>query len=397
MRKSAVSILILCMVLNLTGCWSNREVNDIAIVTATGLDLTKEGKFRLSLLIAVPLLIGTATSQGTGTTELAASAGWLVAEDGDTVMDAYRNLQQKLPRKIFFSHNRVIIIGKQLAAQGTVQVLDFFQRYRQSQMKNFLAVSETTALELMQFQPKFEKLASEVLVDEFDQRVLPSIRLVDFLNILQSQGVEPVVPMLGIAPSGRGQPKKKGTSLSVSGTAVFKNDRMIGKLNSRLSRDLLWVLDSMNEGVITVDVEQAQRKGKISAELEKADVKRKIEVNGDRVKVKLKVKVTANIYENTSSMDLADAKNTQLTIHDLKQDIRTRIERTIKYVQSNFNSDIFGFGQTMYRTRPSVWKSQFRERWETVFPEIEPAVEVEVRVLRNGLTNKSIKLSEVNP
>lgn len=397
MRKSAVSILILCMVLNLTGCWSNREVNDIAIVTATGLDLTKEGKFRLSLLIAVPLLIGTATSQGTGTTELAASAGWLVAEDGDTVMDAYRNLQQKLPRKIFFSHNRVIIIGKQLAAQGTVQVLDFFQRYRQSQMKNFLAVSETTALELMQFQPKFEKLASEVLVNEFDQRVLPSIRLVDFLNILQSQGVEPVVPMLGIAPSEKGQSKKKGTSLSVSGSAVFKNDRMIGKLNSRLSRDLLWVLDSMNEGVITVDVEQAQRKGKISAELEKADVKRKIEVNGERVKVKLKVKVTANIYENTSSMDLADAKNTQLTIHDLKQDIRTRIERTIKYVQSNFNSDIFGFGQTMYRTRPSVWKSQFRERWETVFPEIEPAVEVEVRVLRNGLTNKSIKLSEVNP
>lgn len=397
MRKSAVSILILCMVLNLTGCWSNREVNDIAIVTATGLDLTKEGKFRLSLLLAVPLLIGTATSQGTGTTELAASAGWLVAEDGDTVMDAYRNLQQKLPRKIFFSHNRVIIIGKQLAAQGMVQALDFFQRYRQSQMKNFLAISETTALELMQFQPKFEKLASEVLVDEFDQQVLLSVRLVDFLNILQSQGAEPAVPMLEIVSSGKGQPKNKGTNLSVSGTAVFKEDRMIGKLNSSLSRDLLWVLDSLKEGVITIDVEHAQRKGKISAELEKVDVKRKIEVSGGRVKLKLKVKVAANIYENTSSMDLEIPENTQLTIHDLKQDIKARIERTIKYVQSNFNSDIFGFGQTMYRVRPSVWKSQYRERWEAVFPEVEPIVEVEVRVLRNGLTNKTIKLSEVNP
>lgn len=385
------------MVLNLTGCWSNREVNDIAIVTATGLDLTKEGKFRLSLLLAVPLLIGTATSQGTGTTELAASAGWLVAEDGDTVMDAYRNLQQKLPRKIFFSHNRVIIIGKQLAAQGMVQALDFFQRYRQSQMKNFLAISETTALELMQFQPKFEKLASEVLVDEFDQQVLLSVRLVDFLNILQSQGVEPAVPMLEIVSSGKGQPKNKGTNLSVSGTAVFKEDRMIGKLNSSLSRDLLWVLDSLKEGVITIDVEHAQRKGKISAELEKVDVKRKIEVSGGRVKLKLKVKVAANIYENTSSMDLEIPENTQLTIHDLKQDIKARIERTIKYVQSNFNSDIFGFGQTMYRVRPSVWKSQYRERWEAVFPEVEPIVEVEVRVLRNGLTNKTIKLSEVNP
>lgn len=395
MRKSAVLALIVCIVLNLTGCWSNREVNDIAIVTATGLDLTKEGKFRLSLLIAVPLLIGTATLQGTGTTELAASAGWLVAEDGDTVMEAYRNLQQKLPRNIFFSHSRIIIIGKQLASQGMIQALDFFQRYRQSQMKNFLAISETTALELMQFQPKFEKLASEVLVNEFDQEVLPSTRLVDFLNTLQSQGVEPMVPILAIVPSEK--QKKKGTNLSVSGIAVFKDDRMIGKLGSGMSRDLLWVLDSLREGVVTINVEHAERKGKISAELEKVDVKRKIVMDGERVKVRLKAKVTANIYENTSSLDLDNSKHTQMVIHDLKQDIKVRIQRTISYVQTNFNSDIFGFGQTMYRTRPSIWKSKYRERWEAVFPDVEPIVEIEIRVLRTGLTNKTIKLNEVNP
>lgn len=395
MRKSAVFALVFCMVLNLTGCWSSREVNDIAIVAAAGLDLTKEGKIRLSLMLAVPLLIGTATTQGTGTTELAASAGWVVAEEGNTIMDAFRKLQQKLPRKIFFSHNRVIIVGKRLADRGMIQALDFFQRYRQSQMKSFLAISETTALELLEFQPKFEKLASEVILDEFSQGVLPEARLIDFLNTLQSQGVEPFVPILSIIPSEDAQQKQN--NLSISGVAVFRHDRMIGKLNDDMSRGLLWVLDSLKEGVITIDVEQAERKGKLSAELERANVNRKVYVEGDQVKVKLTAKVVANIYENTSSMDLNDPEHTRQVIKDLKKDIKERIEQTIAYVQREFGSDIFGFGQSLYRVHPSIWKRQYRDRWEAVFPRIEPVIDVDVRVLRNGLTNQTIKLSEVNP
>lgn len=395
MRKSAIISLVVCMVVNLTGCWSNREVNDIAIVLATGLDLTKEGNLRLSLLLAIPQLIGTTTTPGVGSTQLASSAGWVVAEEGSTVLEALRHLQRKLPRKVFFSHNRVIIIGKRLADRGVVQALDFFQRYRQSQLKSFLAVSETTAVELLEYKPKFENLASEVIVDEFSQRVFPSVRLVEFLNALQSPGVEPFVPILSIIPSHKGPGNEN--NLSVSAIAVFKKDRMIGKLDDNMSRGLLWILDLLKEGVITIDVEHPERSGKISAELEKANMTRRIEVNGEQVRMRLKAKVTANIYENTSGMDLEDPENTRQAIRGLKQDIKERIQSTVDYVQNELRSDIFGYGQTLYRARPSLWNHQYRDRWEAVFPIVESVVDVDVRVLRNGLTNETVKIKEVNP
>lgn len=395
MRKSAIISLVVCMVMNLTGCWSNREVNDIAIVLATGLDLTKEGNVRLSLLLAIPQLIGTTTAPGVGSTQLASSAGWVVAEEGSTVLEALRHLQRKLPRKIFFSHNRVIILGKRLAERGVVQALDFFQRYRQSQLKSFLAVSETTAIELLEYKPKFENLASEVIVDEFRQEVFPSIRLVEFLNAVQSPGIEPFVPILSIISSYKGPGKEK--NLSVSGVAVFNKDRMIGKLDDDMSRGLLWVLDRLKEGVITIDVEHSKRSGKISAELEKANMSRRIELNGEHLRMRLRAKVVANIYENTSGIDLEDPENTRQAIRRLKEDIEGRIQDTVNYVQEEMGSDIFGFGQTLYRARPSTWNHQYRERWEEVFPTVESVVDVDVRVLRNGLTNETVKINEVNP
>lgn len=103
MRKAAILLLIATMSMSLTACWSNKEVNDIAIVSAIGIDKGNNGNIRLSLQLAVPLLIGTGSSQGgAGTTKLADTSGWVVSEEGATVMESYRSIQQKLPRQIFF-------------------------------------------------------------------------------------------------------------------------------------------------------------------------------------------------------------------------------------------------------------------------------------------------------
>ena len=47
-------------VILLTGCWNRVEINDIAIVTAIGLDLIEGDKIRLSLQVALPSKLGPA-------------------------------------------------------------------------------------------------------------------------------------------------------------------------------------------------------------------------------------------------------------------------------------------------------------------------------------------------
>ncbi|WP_410772076.1 Ger(x)C family spore germination protein [Fontibacillus sp. BL9] len=395
MRKVAILLLIIFMSGNLTACWSNREVNDIAIVSAIGLDMAENGKIRLSLQFAIPLLMGSGSSQGgAGTSKLADTAGWVVSEDGATVMETFRNIQQKLPRKIFFSHSRVIVIGNSMAKSGVVRVLDFFERYRESQMKSYLVVSATTASDILNYLPKFERLPSEAIFEELKRHVLPTTRLVDFLNALQSEGVEPYAPVMEIIASERGDGKYK--NLVLSGTAVFKNDRMAGRLNDDESRGLLWVTDSVKEGIMTIELEEAERKGRISAELEKVHVSRTIRKGEEgKLEASLHAKVSANIYENTSNMDLETSENTNFVINALKKDIEERIGNSSRKVQKELRSDIFGYGQSVYRRHPQDWKKTYRDQWDSLFSEMATEVDVDVRVLRTGLTNKTIKTSEV--
>lgn len=116
----------LLTLLLLSGCWERKEVNDIAIVTATGVDLLDDESIRVTVLLAVPRLIGTTSAQGGGESKLESSAGWIVSEQGKTVMDAFTGLQDKLPRKLFLSHNRTIVVGEKLARNGIFPLLDFF-------------------------------------------------------------------------------------------------------------------------------------------------------------------------------------------------------------------------------------------------------------------------------
>lgn len=57
MRKILLSIMTLSLTF-LTGCWDRVEINDLALVLASGFDLTKDGQLEITEQIALPSGIG---------------------------------------------------------------------------------------------------------------------------------------------------------------------------------------------------------------------------------------------------------------------------------------------------------------------------------------------------
>ncbi|SET27672.1 Ger(x)C family spore germination protein [Paenibacillus sp. NFR01] len=389
MRHASLLLLTFMMSILLCSCWSEREINELAIVTAAGLDRTESGKIRLTLLLAVPRLFGTGSAQGGGEAKLESSAGWVVSEEGDTIMDITRMLQKKLPRVITYSHCRVLIIGDSLARDGITRVLDFFERFRQSQLISYIAVSKTSALDILNFKPKFEKLTSEVLRSEMGQNLTPSIRLIDFLNYLMSEGIEPYAPVVEIVNS-QDEGKKSSSNLAIKGIAIFKKDRMVGALNDKETRGVLWVKNQVNKGIITIEIPGSHKKGKVSSELERVNVSRKVSLHGDKVEVTLTVRISENIYENTSDLNLDNEDNVKMIQTQVENAVKERIEDSGKIVQSAYKSDIYGFGQSVYRRYPKAWNNGLGKRWEEIFPEIKPSIIVRGRIIRSGLTNHVI-------
>ncbi|QMV43073.1 Ger(x)C family spore germination protein [Cohnella cholangitidis] len=376
----------------LTGCWSRVEVNDIAIVTATGLDRMDNGDIKVSIQLAVPRLLGTSAEGGGGGGKLVNDAGWLVSEQGETIMDAYRRIQEKIPRKIFFSHNRAIIIGGKLAGKNVSEVLDFYERYRQSQMRSYILFTKGEAADILGFKPKLEKLTAEVIKEEVKSGIGVHIQLNEFVNMLAAEGQDPFAPQIEIASSRPGADSKEGLSdLVLKGTAVLHRNRIAGWLNNRETRGLLWLRGTMKIGVITVDVPLEKGGGKISAELVNADTKLIPILNGRIPRAQVNVKAEFDVYENTSRLKLQDSENISFLERLIEKDLEQRIGETCDKAQQ-LKSDITGLGQAIFQRRPKTWRRQYKENWNEIFPNVRFSVQSKVDIRRNGMINETMSM-----
>ena len=107
-------ILLLCLgivSLPLAGCWDRKEINDLALVTAAGIDKTDEEMIELSVQVFVPRSggggqLGQTGGTGSGPQSLVRSAA------GKTVAEAMARLQERIPRTIFWGHTEVFIFGE---------------------------------------------------------------------------------------------------------------------------------------------------------------------------------------------------------------------------------------------------------------------------------------------
>jgi len=380
-KRILLFILVICL---LSGCWGRTEVNNIAIVSATGLDLTENDLIRVTLLLAVPRLVGTSSGNGGGESKLETTAGWVVSEQGKTVTEAYNKLQGKLPRKIFFSHNRVIVIGEKLAEKGTFPIFDFFIRNRQAQLKSFILFTKAEAEDVLNFKPKFEKLASEVMKGELKVSMGSSVQLGKFITMIMDVGQEAYAPQITIVPSKNGENGLDNLMVS-KGAAIFQEDKLIGWLNDTETVGLLWIRNEMKEGTLTVDIPGNLGGGYVSGEL--ANVRSQVLPAAHQGSIKMDIDFSAllNVTENTSKLDLNIPANRTMLSNLFANEVKERMEMLCMKVQKKFHSDIFGFGQIIYKQDPQVWHKDYARKWETLFADMKVDISAKVQLVQTGL------------
>ncbi|KRF44075.1 Ger(x)C family spore germination protein [Paenibacillus sp. Soil787] len=403
MRTRIVWGLILLMMPILSGCWSRIEVNDLAFVTAAGIDKMEDGKIRLALQVAIPRMLGAAGQGGIGGgKDIGAKAVWIVSEKGETILDAYRRLQEKLPRRIFFSHSAIIIFGEQMARDGVSPVLDFFIRQREARMRSYILFTKGEAVKILKFIPKLERIPAEIMREEVKQHIGVRMNLKDFVHMLVTEGVEPIAAEMELVPSSLTSggdskvpsPSNVETNLSVKGSAIFKKDKLIGWMNDLETRGVLWLRNEMKTGVVTVNIPKEKGNGKISVLILKAETQIKPILRDGELSVEVKVRAEHELYENNSKLDVSDPKVIHFVENKLEDDLKQRIQLVLDMAQKKFKSDIFGFGIAVERRYPKEWKNKFKEHWEEEFPKLKVDTTADVIVNRTGLTNKPLILKE---
>lgn len=105
--------MIVCVQLLLSGCWSKRELTDLALVLALGIDMTKDGKYEVSMQIVNPGNVAGAVQQGGG-----GGQGLPIVvyhQKGDNIVEAARKASTMISRRLYFSHTNMLVIGEKVA------------------------------------------------------------------------------------------------------------------------------------------------------------------------------------------------------------------------------------------------------------------------------------------
>jgi len=383
--KIYLVILILIPIL-LSGCWDSHEMNKLSFVTGLGWDIGPgTGEVTFTLQSIVPSQVKNPSSSGGSGEQKGGAALQAIQLDhstGSSVYDAINRYTQHASHIPFYQHTLVYVFGKDGAQQGIYPFLDTIARNPAGRPTVLMVVSEKKASDILGIQAGMENIqavgmAAEIkLSSQFSK--YPAVTSLEFQNRLMSKTTAPIAPMVGIVEE-MGQEGKKIQKIRVTGTAVFKGDRMIGQLNERESSGLLWAINKIKKGYVSIP----------EASLEIVQAKSKIipEMQGDKIKITIEIEEESDLLQYKGHQDITPDILLELEKGEAKE-IESQVMAAVEKSFS-LDADVFGFGEAVHRKYKKEWPN-LKPRWDNIYPNIEVVVKIKNHLSETGEVDKSL-------
>ncbi|WKT74979.1 Ger(x)C family spore germination protein [Lysinibacillus fusiformis] len=389
--KHTVSFfLLLLVVLLLTGCWNKRELNELAIVTAVGVDKTDEF-IEISVQIVNPSQIAPKNSTSFQVPVFTYHA------EGRTLFEAIRKLTTLTPRKPYYAHVQAIIIGEEMAEYGMNSILDLFQRDPEGRSDfNIIVAHESTAQDILSILTPLEDIPASKLLKSLkdSEDVLGTTESVILDDLIESLGsidhsaVLPSIQILGDAEAGKRssniEKMDSPANLKYGGLAVFKNYKLIGFLTEEESKYYNFLHNHIKG---TVQKVPCSEKGKISAEVLNSSTKVTGSIKNDKPSIHIQVDLEQNIAEISCPVDITKPETIDVINKETSKLVQENLEQTMHTIQKTYQADILKFSEVLHREDHQAWK-RIKKDWATLYPNLPVHIEVNVKTKGIGTARK---------
>ena len=375
----------------LTGCFDRRELDTLGIVLGVAIDKGEEkGETELTVQMANPS--GGKSSGGKSKGKTAKEGGGdtggsevyiNVSNTGKNINYIVREMQSKMSRQIYVAHSEVIVLSEELARNGVRDCLDFFARAPEARMTVSIFVSKGKAKDVLAVSPEFEKMPSVELMKMLkDQKITshaPIVTEFEFVSAMISKTTAAVAPLVSVIEDDGAE------RLDVSGSGVFKESVMVGELDDRETRGLLFVKGKVKAGVLMVTV---------------GDADATIEIRGAKCKVSpvlytdgsseftVEEEVTVGLGDQSGAFNLSNPDNVPAMLEAAKGVIRDEIQSAVDKSKA-LDADIFGFGEYLNRKYPEQWKVM-KEKWNELYKDIRVTINVKTKADGSGRTSRPL-------
>lgn len=429
--QSCKWVRLLCLnlslvgILTLSGCWSVQEINNLAIINVMGIDQNDAGEVEVTAVIAKPHTLFSETVVS-GSAESQQGKFLIETATGKSIFQAVGKLSSAIPERIYFGHMNVIVFGEKAARERMESSLDFFKRENDFRPNIQLLVTRDSAAEIIKTTPQLNTLLGLELQDltlsnrfaaagmakDISQFVdaLSSNSIDAFTGVIHSarkQGIE--IGQEGGQEGSQSKTSKNGmhtkdrTSaesqqdipkvLSLAGTAVFKGAQLKGFLDEHESRGLLWIQGELNNEIVVLNCGEDD-KGTVSLIVRNTTSELSPRISQGNPKMAVDIQVEADIGEFTCSNPDLDATQIDRLNKQLEDQVRQEALNVLNIAKNQWQTDIFGFGQAIYRKSPNEW-NQLAPEWRNgQLKKMPVSIKVSANISRYGLLKDPIKANE---
>ena len=392
--KRLLCVFMTMLTILITGCWSSREVNTLAIIISMGIEKTENG-----YLVSEQILNARAIASDKATME---SPIVIYSAEGKDLAEITRSFTAQLSRKLHNAHLRMVVFGEDVAKEGIQNILDYFARNYEFRTDFYLVVAKNaTAKEVLSILTPIEVIPGLDLYNSLKMAAkewapIKSVRIVELINSIIADGKNPVLTGIEVSD---GQISPKSTDvLQQSGgyqllkytcLGAFNNDKLVGWLDEDESKGYNYLAGNVKSTIEYAYFDDV----KITFNIISAKSKTKVYLLDGKPAIEVDIKIKHNIENVAGELDVSSEENKKVLNEILANKIKFLCEKTLDKAQNELRTDIFGFGEAIHRKYPKVWE-EYKKNWDNEFPDLPLDIKVEAEINQLGQIKKPLFLKE---
>lgn len=392
-------MLVIFLQVLCTGCWDQRDLNNVGIITVLGFDRITDDdgvdKWQVSTLVMQAGKAETG-SRGGGGTGSSAKPEIVWRGKGLTIFEAIQDFTKRSPHVPFFGDAYSVIIGERAAREELLEIIDYLNRLRQQRPGTFIMVAKGDAASLFEAEPEASISVSRELKELAENNanstgIARGVSLLEFTANLLSSDRDPAAPELRLV-----NPKEKRAgdlagpvkAVLVEGLGVFKDAKLVGWLNKEETVGYNLITNTIDNGDVAIRVKS---EGKWFTYLvEKSNPKLRVTLTEDKLNVKVTINVKGIIAE-ANGVDIAP-KEIESLEQSISEQIGQTISKTIETVRG-YESDCLGFSEKLHRYNPKDW-DKVKPHWRETFLDANVDVQVNASVENTGRLGQRLELKK---
>ncbi len=380
MKKTVkpIKLLVLCvlMVCLFSSCEkAGTELSDLMIIQGIGID-TAPGGYRVTVEI-----LNNEQSGSPGGDSSSDNKTKIYNAEGESVGAALMQLTTKSGNKPFYAHNRVIVLGEEVANRDLADIIDFFERNYDSRASELLCIAKSGKAEdvirakLLNDTVK-SKILEKMLEQSYEESLVPRMRIIDAVNAVKDETTYVCMPAVTVHKNGENE------NFVLDGCAVFDKDETFSMyLSSGDAEGLAFLNDEIKKGFISAQLQNGQTATFV---INEGKTHYKIVKENGVLHYKLTVDVSCDLEEVGGAEYFSTEEGFMEEIKGAAgQAIAKKMENTLIVLQSEHGGDVIRYGRRLSLKDNKLYKS-VKDDWKKAFSQSRTSVDINVTLRRIG-------------